>query len=422
MRRALTLVALIVAGEAIFSLPFILPRIFRPTILDVFAISNTQLGSAMSVYGVVAMISYAVGGPLADRFSTRRMMCLALVVTAFGGVYLWTIPDFAGLVAVYALWGVSTILLFWAGLMRATREWGGIATQGRAFGFLDGGRGLVSALLATGGTFLFSRSFSVASSSPATGGVAALQVVIAGFVVLTLAAAAAIGWLLPDSHRRKGESHFEWAKVRSIAALPGIWFQALIIVCAYVAYKGTDDLALMTADALGASDVEAAWVGALAFWVRPVAAVGAGYLADRIGGAKTLAWCFALLLAADLGVAFGVMSPVHVLLFASIVGTCVAVYALRGVYFALLPAAGVPVALTGTAVGIVSLVGYTPDVFFGPLMGWVLDRKEGAEGHRDLFWVLSVFALLGLVATGLFRRASAKRQASHHAPGVALPG
>jgi predicted MFS family arabinose efflux permease len=143
MRRALTLMALVVAGEAIFSLPFILPRIFRPTILDVFAINNTQLGSAMSVYGVVAMVSYVLGGPLADRFSTRRMMALALVATAFGGMYLWTIPSFSGLIGVYALWGMTTILLFWAGLMRATREWGGQATQGRAFGLLDGGRGLV---------------------------------------------------------------------------------------------------------------------------------------------------------------------------------------------------------------------------------------------------------------------------------------
>ncbi|MFK8003589.1 MAG: nitrate/nitrite transporter [Polyangiales bacterium] len=407
MRRALTLMALVLAGEAIFSLPFILPRIFRPTILDVFAIDNTQLGSAMSVYGVVAMVSYVLGGPLADRFSTRRMMSLALVSTALGGVYLWTIPSFSGLVAVYALWGVSTILLFWAGLMRATREWGGASTQGRAFGLLDGGRGLVSALLATLGTALFALS---SGENAGEGTAAALRVVIAGFVCLTLAAALAVWWLLPESERRESESRFQIAKLRSIAALPGIWLQALIIVCAYVAYKGTDDLSLLTRDALGASDVEAAWVGTFAFWIRPVSAVCAGLLADRIGGAKTVGLCFALLLAADLGVAGGVLVPVHALLVASIVGTCVAVYALRGVYFALLPEAGVPLALTGSAVGIVSLVGYTPDVFFGPLMGWILDRKPGAEGHQDLFLVLSVFALVGLLATMLFAGVSAKRK------------
>lgn len=398
--------ALVLAGEAVFSLPFILPRIFRPAILDVFAIDNTQLGSAMSVYGVVAMVSYVLGGPLADRFSTRRMMSLALVSTALGGIYLWTIPSFSGLVAVYALWGVSTILLFWAGLMRATREWGGASTQGRAFGLLDGGRGLVSALLATLGTALFALSSDENASAPETA--AALRFVIVGFVCLTLSAALAVWWLLPESERRESESRFQIAKLRSIASLPGIWLQALIIVCAYVAYKGTDDLSLLTRDALGASDVEAAWVGTLAFWIRPVSAVCAGFLADRIGGAKTVGLCFALLFVSDLGVAGGVLGPVHALLVASIVGTCVAVYALRGVYFALLPEAGVPLALTGTAVGIVSLVGYTPDVFFGPLMGWILDRKDGAEAHQDLFLLLSVFALVGLIATALFARVSTK--------------
>lgn len=406
MRRAFTLVALIVAGEAIFSLPFILPRIFRPTILDVFGINNTQLGSAMSVYGIVAMVSYVFGGPLADRFSTRRMMALALFATALGGAYLWTIPSFAGLVGVYALWGMTTILLFWAGLMRATREWGGVTTQGRAFGLLDGGRGLVSALLATFGTVLF--AFWADEHSSDAESAAALRYVIAGFVCLTLMAACGVWWFLPESKGRTGEPRFELKKVRSLARLPGIWLQALIIVCAYVAYKGTDDLSLMTRDALGATDVEAAWVGTLAFWIRPVAAVGAGLVADRIGGAKTVTFCFALLLMSDLGVAAGVTEPIHALLFASIITTCVAVYALRGVYFALLPDAGVPLALTGSAVGIVSLVGYTPDVFFGPLMGWILDRKEGAEGHQDLFLLLSAFALLGLVVSALFVRLSTR--------------
>ena len=48
----------------------------------------------------------------------------------------------------YAYWGVTTILLFWAAMIRATREWGGASQQGRAFGILDGGRGAVAAGIA----------------------------------------------------------------------------------------------------------------------------------------------------------------------------------------------------------------------------------------------------------------------------------
>ena len=54
----------------------------------VFAITNLQLGTAFSVYGIVAMLAYFPGGALADRFSARTMMTSALVVSALGGI--WT--------------------------------------------------------------------------------------------------------------------------------------------------------------------------------------------------------------------------------------------------------------------------------------------------------------------------------------------
>jgi hypothetical protein len=55
MSRILQLIALIMAGEAVFVLPFVLPRVFRPVLLDALAIDNTQLGYAFSVYGIVAV-------------------------------------------------------------------------------------------------------------------------------------------------------------------------------------------------------------------------------------------------------------------------------------------------------------------------------------------------------------------------------
>ncbi len=81
MTRFLTMFALVMAGEAIFGLPFLVARIFRPTLLDVFGITNLQLGTAFSVYGVVAMLAYFPGGALADRFAARTMMTAALVIS-----------------------------------------------------------------------------------------------------------------------------------------------------------------------------------------------------------------------------------------------------------------------------------------------------------------------------------------------------
>ena len=55
LRCGLILVALIAAGEAVFLLPFILARVFRPTFLDVFGVTNLQLGTTFSLYGISAL-------------------------------------------------------------------------------------------------------------------------------------------------------------------------------------------------------------------------------------------------------------------------------------------------------------------------------------------------------------------------------
>ena len=97
----LQILIIILAGEAIFLLPFVLARVFRPTFLDVFQISNTELGSCFSIYGIVALISYLLGGFIADKFAPSKLMAVALFLTGLGGLYLATIPDLSGLQLVY---------------------------------------------------------------------------------------------------------------------------------------------------------------------------------------------------------------------------------------------------------------------------------------------------------------------------------
>ncbi|HET8736307.1 MAG TPA: MFS transporter, partial [Pricia sp.] len=150
------LVLLILAGEAVFILPFVLPRIFRPTVLDVFGIDNTELGLCFSVYGIVALISYLLGGPLADNHPPRKLMAIALWMTALGGWLFAAYPSFEVLQVLYGYWGFTTIFLFWAPMIKATRVWGGTTSQGKAFGLLDGGRGLTGALFGLLGVLVFS--------------------------------------------------------------------------------------------------------------------------------------------------------------------------------------------------------------------------------------------------------------------------
>lgn len=409
MQRRSIIVALIAAGEAVFLLPFVLARVFRPTFLDVFGITNLQLGTAFSLYGVVAMVAYLTGGPLADRFPARRLMTAALVTTGLGGVVLAGIPSIKVMNVLWAVWGLTTVLLFWAAMLRATREWGGVSAQGKAYGLLDGGRGLLSALIATSTVLVFAALLpsDVAAATPDQRA-AAFRWVIWVFTGLTLVIAALVWVVVPDTapqSNREDRPKLTLDGIREACRMPVVWLQAVIVVCAYVGYKATDDFSLLARDALGFDEVAASAVGTLSFWIRAVAAVGAGYLGDRVDASRVIAWGFVILMAGGLLIASGWLFPgVAWMLITTIVATSVGVYALRGVYFALLAEGAVPLAYTGSAIGVVSVVGFTPDVFMGPLMGVLLDNSPGVLGHQHVFASVAVFASVGLMATIAFRR------------------
>lgn len=404
----MTIIALIVAGEAAFFLPFVLPRIFRPTLLEVFGLTNLELGMAFFVYGIVAMLAYFPGGPLADRFTARKLMAFALVTTSIGGLILASIPSLGALKFLYGFWGLTTVLLFWAPLIRATREWGGAKLPGRAFGMLEGGRGLVAAAIGSSSVALFAYFMpdAIQSATPAQQTNALRQVVLL-FSGLTLATAGFV-WValpkrrkLPDDARSKLQSE----GVGRVLRMPTVWLQAIVVVCAYVGYKGLDDISLYARDVLGFDEVQAARVSTLSMWVRPFAAISAGFLADRFGVARLTSLSLLIFGIGSGVIATGTFCPgVSVFFFATMITTSAAVFALRGLYYAMMEEGRVPFADTGSAVGIVSVVGYTPDVFMGPLMGVLLDRWPGELGHQYVFAVLALFAFVGLLASVVFWR------------------
>ena len=420
-RRGLGLLALIIAGEAIFGLPFHVARYFRPTLLAGLGLSNGELGAVFSAYGVLALLCYLPGGLLADRYSPRRLLVVALVSTALGGAYLLTMPGFAELVVVFAGFGVTTVLLFWAALIRAVRAWGDAAGQGRAFGLLDGGRGLFSAGLATLAWYALAAGFTgdPALASPGER-LVALRGVFVVYIAATLLAAALVWLLVPDevgARAQRGDA----ASVRRVLGSSALWLHALVVLCAYCGFKSIDDFSLFAVEAHGLDEVEGARVNVLAAWLRPVAALGAGLLADRLWPTRVAQLCFGVLIVSHAALAFGEPGAEGLWLFwIGVAATVAAAFGLRGVYFAILQELRVPAALTGTAVGFVSLVGFTPDVFLGPITGWLLDRSPGAAGHQDVFVLFTLVSALGLVASlVLGARATAARARSR---GASHPG
>ena len=77
------------------------------------------------------------------------------------------------------------------------------------------------------------------------------------------------------------------------------------------------------------------------------------------------------------------------------------VYSCRVLYFATLEESKIPVELTGTAVGIASIIGFTPDIFSGPMFGILVDHPDPVIGLQNAFKVLILFSGVGLIASTL---------------------
>ena len=419
LSRFMLMLTLIFAGEIVFLLPFHTTRFFRPTMLEAFELTNTQLGDFFAVYGIMAMIAYFPGGALADRFSARGLLTASLITTSAGGLYMATFPGSVGLALLFGYWGITTILLFWAALIRATREWGGHDEQGMAFGILEGGRGLVAALLASLGVVLLA-SFMPDNLDQLNNDERqdAFRWVIFFYSGVTLATAA-LTWLFIPAVKHIGDSTIALFR-NAIAVLgrPLVWAQAGVIICAYCGYKGFDNYSLYAVQVLGMNEVDGARITAYATYVRPVAAVVAGLIADRWAAGKTVGACFVMLVVSY--TALAVSMPVGAglyIIYGNLLVSVFAVFMLRGVYFALLEENRVPPYLTGAVAGTVSFIGYTPEIFFGPITGRILDANPGPVGHQNYFLFLAVVATVGLVVVGWLLWLQ-RNQSATHWPGI----
>jgi sugar phosphate permease len=402
------LILLILAGEAVFILPFVLARVFRPTVLEAFDLTNVELGACQAVYGIVAVFAYLFGGPLADKYPPRKLIAVALWTTALGGLVYASFPSYFVLKVLFGYWGFTTIFLFWAPMIKATRIWGGDASQGKAFGFLDGGRGMVGALFGLLGVFIFSifvageiEEIQFLERKEAFKYVIWVSSGIIAFIGVLV-------WLFLKSTVNEKDILLQKITVKDIKKvlrLPTVWLLMIIILCAYVGYKITDVFSLYAREVMEYDEVNSAKVGTFLLFIRPIVGVIIGFLADKTRVSFWLVISFLLSIIGAILFASGIISPsTTTLFFLSVIVTACGIYAARSLYFATMKEGNIPLVLTGTAVGLISLVGYTPDIFAGPAMGYLLDSSPGLAGHQNVFWMLTVFSAVGLVAAFIFFR------------------
>ena len=402
--------ALIIAGEAIFLLPFILMRVFKPVIREAFVISDAQIGEAQALYGITAVISYFFGGFIADKLEARKLLSISLILTAIGGFWMTMIPSIFTLKILYAFWGVSTIFLFWAALIKATRQWGNAHNQGLSFGLLDGGRGFFAATIALSGAAILSFFFP-ADSIEITfeNKVQTLQYIIGTITAIVFLVALLVWFVLPKEEIEKSDSkefQFDFKQALGLIKQRKVLFHSLIILCAYCAYKLTGTYGTYARDVWNYSLEESTYFAVFIQYIRPIAAITVGWVADKFVPSKLIIPSFTILIIASAVLVLGIFYDQPIFLsFTFFVFMALGTYALRGLYFAIIEETKTPLQLTGTLVGIISVVGFTPDIFMSLFVGYMLGENPTIVEYQNLYSLFTIIPIIGLLAAIGFRKA-----------------
>ena len=89
-KNFLTVILLALAGSIIYGLPYY-RFYYYDSYMQLYHLSNVQIGMLGSAYGFLGMLSYLLGGVMADKFNAKKMVVFSLIATgACGFLHLLT--------------------------------------------------------------------------------------------------------------------------------------------------------------------------------------------------------------------------------------------------------------------------------------------------------------------------------------------
>jgi len=374
-------------------------------------LTNTQIGGALSAYGIVQTIGLIFGIYICDMISKKYMIGGSLVGMGLVGIYLSTFPGYWGFLAAFGVLAVLGEVTYWPVLLKAIRLLGDEKTQGRMFGFLEMGRGVVDVIIASSALAIFKAMGEGAAAL--RGGLIFLSVMTAFAGVLCLI-------FVPNDEKRVGQDGKEVNKAQS--AFDGmmqavksvdIWAVALNGFTVYCVYCGLtyfipflNQIYFLPATAVGMYGI------INQYGLKMVGGSVGGFMSDKVckSAAKYIRVGFLLCIVA---MAAFLMVPHEaigatgnwVLGAACTLGFGAIVFTMRAVFFAPMDEVKVPAEITGAAMSLASLVIYLPNAFAYVIYGNFLDRYPGITGFRIVFCIMIGWAVIGLgVSTFLIHR------------------
>lgn len=412
MTKWLTLIIVAFAGGLITKLPYLRETYMVP-LQQATGATKTQLGILMSAYGIVNFICYFPGGVLADKFSCKSLIVVSCFGTAIAGLWFWTMPGFIWLVVIHAIFAVTTVFTFWAAMVKSINRLGEAEEQGRLFGLLEGGRGLIGTLAAFGSVAVFGWA------ADEIGGMK--NAILYYSILLGVAGILALLFMENDKPAKteKRDGGLKLKDFLEVAKMPRVWLCGVLGICNYSALIFHGYITGYLSEGFGMSATMVANLSVVrTYFMMMVGAFVAGFVADRIGSRiKFMKYAFiGMAVFASLYVLIptnGAGVPLVVINFI-VYGLCL--YGIKALYFSTIDEVLVPKRLAGTASGVISLVTYAPEMFLYTLSGNMVDKYTGTatplKGYHNCFIAMAVLSAIGFVAAFILMRMNKKALAA----------
>ena len=398
--RYIRLTLFIVAGGSIYPLLY-LRQNFEQTLLSTFDISLAQLNQHSSILGVMFFLSYVPSGWVADRFTPRVLLSFSVFATGLLGIWYAQIPSSSQLLIIFGAWGVTTGLTFWSALLKGVALLAPGHLQARYFGLLEAGRGLFEALLASIAVAWFAYALSSLDASDQS---AMIQVIY--FYSSVCLVTGPLLWLILDSGSGQADDTAEPAQsraslgqtLRDLGDLLGnirIWLVALCILAGYQIFYATYSYSNYLQVQFGLSAVAVGGLTTVRLWMRPLGAVIAGFVGDRFHPVRSLG---VLLAVSGLSLFALIVMPSSApwaMLVGVVAGSSALIYGVRGIYWATFRTCNIAPERMGLAIGLVSMLGYTPEIYLPWINTYLTTAYPGRLGFQIYFGGVAVFGFVG---------------------------
>lgn len=409
-KKWLSFAALMLGAGTIYKLYF-MDGVFYVQMQEIMGLSHTQIGVIYSVSGMISTFGFLAAVFITDRFSKKKMIPFALIVNGLAGFLLATFPNYKFTIVLFCVFAVCSDMLFWPTMLKAVRLLGSENEQGRMFGFLETGRGLIDTIV----NFAALAMFAVLGS-----GLMGFRVAIIFYGILTVVIGIASFFLLEDDEIAKVENTSEKNKIvlqGAIAALKdkGIWLVAINVFMVYAVYSGIkyfvpflNEIYAMPVVLVGAYGIVNNYV------LKMVGGPIGGFISDKVtkSSAKFIQIMFVITAVSLFGFAFlphGSMNVYVTMILALIISSFL--FCMRAVYFAPMDEVKVPREMTGAAMGLGSFIGYLPGAFMGTIYGSRLDADPGVGGYKTVFIIMACISVAGFFISMLLINAIKKKQA-----------